>query len=58
MSASSYKPVGPGVTLELSLGHRPPVTFLGFMSLGDYFVKERLVLAGNGQAACAFGVLK
>lgn len=39
-------------------GHRPPVTFLEFMSLGDYFVKERLVLARNGQAACARGVLK
>lgn len=34
------------------------MTFLGFMSLVDYFVKERLVRAGNGQAACARGVLK
>lgn len=34
------------------------MTFLGFMSPGDYFVKERLVLARNEQAACARGVLK
>lgn len=34
------------------------MTFLGFMSLGDYFVKERLVVARNGQAARARGVLK